>query len=272
MWAGSSASPSSKIFELNLPCYHPLAVFLPRLGFTSMLLLNRVRKYALVAIFRIHFLARKRCFLGGTDTSGGVETLRQSPGLLTDGGRRKKRDVDFTIPKHIGIRARVEYGFQRINHRIGERGAIQRQQPGRCGSNHWRPPRNRVRENPETRPATSPRAPAAATPSYHPDLTPPVSLFPHCTYYTNSVSSNAAKISPRRASELKSFLRSFGCGSAALYYIPSNSSPLAKISCPSWDRPSPFVACRPGKARQPDRRQKPIVCPTLTTQLGCGSA
>src|ERR1039458_6069226 len=24
-----------------------------------------------------------------------------------------------------------------------------------------------------------------------------------------------------------------------------------------------------GKARQPDRRQKPIVCPTLTTQLGC---
>jgi hypothetical protein len=27
-----------------------------------------------------------------------------------------------------------------------------------------------------------------------------------------------------------------------------------------------------GKARQPDRRQKPIVCPTLTTQLACGSA
>src|ERR1039457_5666159 len=175
MWAGSSASPSSKIFELNLPCYHPLAVFLPRLGFTSMLLLNRVRKYALVAIFRIHFLARKRCFLGGTDTSGGVETLRQSPGLLTDGGRRKKRDVDFTIPKHIGIRARVEYGFQRINHRIGERGAIQRRQPRRCGSNHWRPPRNRVRKHPETRPAKSPRAPAAATPSFHPDLTPQVS-------------------------------------------------------------------------------------------------
>jgi hypothetical protein len=44
---------SSKIFCLNLPCYHPLAVFLPRLGFTSMLLLNRVRKYALVANFRI---------------------------------------------------------------------------------------------------------------------------------------------------------------------------------------------------------------------------
>src|ERR1019366_5037575 len=141
-------NPFTKILRLNLPCYHPLAVFLPRLGFASMLLLNRVRKYALVAIFRIHFLARKRCFLGGTDTSGGVETLRQSPGLLTDGGRRKKRDVDFTIPKHIGIRARVEYGFQRIKHRIGERGAIQRRQPRRCGSNHWRPPRNRVRGNP----------------------------------------------------------------------------------------------------------------------------
>ena len=91
-----------------------------------MLLLNRVRKYALVANFQVHFLRRKRCFLGGTDTSGGLETLRQLSGLLTDGGRRKKRDVDFTIPKHIGIRARVEYGFQRINHRIGERGAIQR--------------------------------------------------------------------------------------------------------------------------------------------------
>src|ERR1017187_6114093 len=118
--------PFTKIFCLNSPCLHPLAVFLPRLGFASMLLLNRVRKYALGAIFRIHFLARKRCFLGGTDTSGGLEASRQLWGLLTDGGRRKKRDVDFTIPKHIGIRARVEYGFQRINHRIGERGAIQR--------------------------------------------------------------------------------------------------------------------------------------------------
>jgi hypothetical protein len=74
-------------------------------------------------------LASKRCFSGGTDTSGGLETLRQLSGLLTDGGRRKKREIDLTIPKHIGIRARVEYGFQRINHRIGEPGAIQRRQP-----------------------------------------------------------------------------------------------------------------------------------------------
>jgi hypothetical protein len=126
MWAGSSASPSSKIFELNLPCYQPLAVFLPRLGFTSMLLLNRVRSCARRNLPNPNLLASKRCFLGGTDTSGGVETLRQLSGLLTDGGRRKKREIDFTIPKHIGIRARVEYGFQRINHRIGEHGAIQR--------------------------------------------------------------------------------------------------------------------------------------------------
>src|ERR1019366_7362210 len=68
-----------------------------------MLLLNRVRKYALVANFQVYFLRRKRCFSGGTDTSGGVETLRQLSGLLTDGGRRKKRDVDFTTPKHSGI-------------------------------------------------------------------------------------------------------------------------------------------------------------------------
>src|ERR1035438_5416552 len=118
-------------------------------------------------------------FRSEADTSGGLETLRQLSGLLTDGGRRKKREIDFAIPKHIGIRARVEYGFQRINHRIGERGAIQRRQPRRCGSNHWRPPRNRVRENPETRPAKSPRAPAAATPSlYFPTLTPQVSSDP----------------------------------------------------------------------------------------------
>src|ERR1019366_3675728 len=42
-------------------------------------------------------------FLGGTDTSGGLETLRQLSGLLTDGGRRKKRDVDFSTQKHSGI-------------------------------------------------------------------------------------------------------------------------------------------------------------------------
>jgi hypothetical protein len=53
MWAAPSASPSSKIFELNVPCFQPLAVFLPRLGFASMLLLNRVRKYALVANFQV---------------------------------------------------------------------------------------------------------------------------------------------------------------------------------------------------------------------------
>src|ERR1039458_1046105 len=94
---------NSKTLKLNSPCYHPLAVLLPRLGFTYMLLLNRVRKYALVANFQVHFLRRKRCFLGGTDTSGGLETLRQLSGLLTDGGRRKKRDVDFTTPKHSGI-------------------------------------------------------------------------------------------------------------------------------------------------------------------------
>src|ERR1039458_860073 len=36
--------------------------------------------------------------------------------------------------------------------------------------------RNWVQENPETRPAKSPRAPAAATPSFHPTRTPEVSL------------------------------------------------------------------------------------------------
>ena len=56
--------------KLYLPCFHPLAVFLPRLGTHPMLLLSWVRKYALVAIFLARYLlASKRCFSGGTDTS-----------------------------------------------------------------------------------------------------------------------------------------------------------------------------------------------------------
>src|ERR1035441_5508798 len=43
----------TNFFGLNLPWFHALAVFLPRLGSTSMLLLNRVRKYALLAKLRI---------------------------------------------------------------------------------------------------------------------------------------------------------------------------------------------------------------------------
>src|ERR1035441_9738984 len=175
--AAALAFLSSNFFHLNLPCIQSLAVFTSLVRTPSMLLLNRVRSCAHRNLPNPNLLASKRCFSGGADTSGGLETLRQLSGLLTDGGRRKKREIDFAIPKHIGIRARVEYGFQRIKHRIGERGAIQRRQLRRCGSNHWRPPRNRVRENPETRPAKSPRAPAAATPSYHPVLTPQVSRF-----------------------------------------------------------------------------------------------
>ena len=59
----------------------------------------------------------------------------------------------------------------------------------------------------------------------------------------------------------------------SFHYMSSVSSTTAKISRPSWDRPSPFVACHASpKRKRPDRRQKPIVCPTVTTQLGCGSA
>jgi hypothetical protein len=59
----------TKILYLNLPCFQPLAVFLPRLGFTSMLLLNRVRSCARRNLPNPNFLRRKRCFSGGTDTS-----------------------------------------------------------------------------------------------------------------------------------------------------------------------------------------------------------
>src|ERR1039457_1624196 len=38
-----------------------------------------------------------------------------------------------------------------------------------------------------------------------------------------------------------------------------------------WGRPSPFVACHAPAKRQPDRRQKPVVCPTFAAQawIGC---
>src|ERR1019366_9058375 len=68
-----------------------------------MILLNRVRSCARRKLPSPNLLASKRYFSGGTDTSGGLETLRQLSGLLTDGGRRKKRDVDFTTQKHSGI-------------------------------------------------------------------------------------------------------------------------------------------------------------------------
>src|SRR5271157_638294 len=63
----------TKFLQLNLPCYHPLAVFLPRLGTPLMLLLNRVRSCASRNLPNPNLLASKRCFLGGTDTSGGLE-------------------------------------------------------------------------------------------------------------------------------------------------------------------------------------------------------
>jgi hypothetical protein len=59
----------TKFLKLNLPCYHPLAAFLPRLGLTLMLLLNRVRSCARRNLPNPNLLASKRCFSGGTDTS-----------------------------------------------------------------------------------------------------------------------------------------------------------------------------------------------------------
>jgi hypothetical protein len=38
---------------------------------------------------------------------------------LPDGGRRKKRGIDFAIPKHTGIRALMEYGFRESSIELG---------------------------------------------------------------------------------------------------------------------------------------------------------
>src|ERR1035438_6913656 len=84
-----------------------------------MLLLNRVRSCFRRKLPNPNLLASKRCFLGGTDTSGGLETLRQLSGLLTDGGRRKKRDVDFTTPKHSGILPAWSTAFRESSIELG---------------------------------------------------------------------------------------------------------------------------------------------------------
>jgi hypothetical protein len=107
----------TKSLELNLPCYHPLAVFRPPLGTRPHATFESGKEVcARRNLPNPNLLASKRCFSGGAETSGGLETLRQLSGLLTDGGRRKKRGIDFATQKHSGIRARVEYGFQRIKH------------------------------------------------------------------------------------------------------------------------------------------------------------
>ena len=137
---------------------------------SSMLLLNWIRSlHSPQAFASFTFLARKRCFSGGTDTSRRLLRPCGTHRALPDGDRRKKRGIDFATQKHTGI---CPYGvrFQRIKHRIGEPGAIQRSLTLKMRFKSLAAARNWVRENPETRPATSPRAPAAATPFLYPPI------------------------------------------------------------------------------------------------------
>jgi hypothetical protein len=49
----SPADPLTKIFGLNLPCYHSLAVFLPRLGTHPRAIFESDKELALVASFQV---------------------------------------------------------------------------------------------------------------------------------------------------------------------------------------------------------------------------
>ena len=113
--------PVTEIFQLNLPCFHSLAVFLLRLGTHPYAIFESGKKERPALTFQpAYLLASKRCALGGTDTSGAVKSLRQSPGCLPDGGRRKNWVTGFTPPKHpANLFALVEYGFRESSIELG---------------------------------------------------------------------------------------------------------------------------------------------------------
>ena len=162
-----SQNAVQKSFTSICPVIIHLQFFSPGLVLASMLLLNRVRKCARRKLPNLNFLRRKRCFSGGTDTSRRLLRPCGTHRALPDGDRRKKRGIDFATQKHTSI---CPYGvrFQRIKHRIGEPGAIQRSLTLKMRFKSLAAARNWVRIHPETRPAKSPRAPAAATPSFFP--------------------------------------------------------------------------------------------------------
>src|SRR5208283_985012 len=92
---------------------------------------------------------------------------------LPDGDRRKKRGIDFTTQKHSGILP----AWSKVSENQASNWGARRHPASSTLKMRFQSlaaARNRVRIHPETRPATSPRAPAAATPFF---LTPPVSRF-----------------------------------------------------------------------------------------------
>src|ERR1017187_124534 len=66
---GECLKAGSKIFELNLPCFQPLPPLACPLRTCPHAIFELDKELALVASFQVHFLRRKRCFSGGTDTS-----------------------------------------------------------------------------------------------------------------------------------------------------------------------------------------------------------
>jgi len=134
-----------------------------------MLLLNRVRKCARRKLPNLNFLRRKRCFSGGTDTSRRLLRPCGTHRALPDGDRRKKRGIDFAIPKHTGVMPRWSTVSENPASNWGARRhpaslTLKMRFKSLAAARNW------VRENPETRPATSPRAPAAATPFLYPPI------------------------------------------------------------------------------------------------------
>ena len=131
-----------------------------------MLLLSWIRSSRTSQAFAsFNLLASKRCFSGGADTSRRPLRPCGTHRALPDGDRRKKRGIDFTTQKHSGILPAWS--------KVSENQAL-----NRGVRRHPAPPtlkmrfkslaaaRNTVRIHPEIRPATSPRAPAAATPFF----------------------------------------------------------------------------------------------------------
>jgi hypothetical protein len=119
-------------------------------------------------------LASKRCFSGGADTSRRPLRPCGTHRALPDGDRRKKREIDFATQKHSGILP----AWSKVSENQASKWGARRHPASSTLKMRFKSlaaARNRVRIHPETRPATSPRAPAAATPFFSFHLTPHVS-------------------------------------------------------------------------------------------------
>src|ERR1019366_8547979 len=92
----SRSQNSCNFIRLVFSRLHPAS---PRIAHTSMLLLSWVRELRSSQSFEPTSPAGKRCFLGGTETSGGLTALRNPPGVFPMGPSTEETWNRFRNPE-----------------------------------------------------------------------------------------------------------------------------------------------------------------------------